>query len=123
MEAKAFGFHLSVPRCVRATRGGRSIGDPGRSGIVQRAGKVEIVRHPQTKGRATGNANVNLEPLAVGVDISASEIPAEAVPEVGAGRGTQERRQSKRRRTVATSNSATRFKRAGGGGRPRTQLR
>ena len=54
--------HPIAPRCVRATRWGRGVGDPGRPGIVRVEGMVEIVRHPQTKGRATGNANVGLKP-------------------------------------------------------------
>src|SRR6516165_2247702 len=55
-------FHPIAPRCVRATRWGRGVGDPGRPGIVRAEGMVEIVRHPQTKGRATGNANIDLKP-------------------------------------------------------------
>jgi hypothetical protein len=43
MEAKAFGFLPIAPRCVRATRWGRRLGDPGRPGIVQVEGMVEIV--------------------------------------------------------------------------------
>ncbi len=35
--------------------------------------------HPQTKGRATEKTNIDLEPCAVGADISESEIPADAV--------------------------------------------
>src|SRR5215475_5069436 len=55
-------FHPIAPRCVRATRWGRGVGDPGRPGIVRVEGMVEIVRHPQTKGWATGNANIDLKP-------------------------------------------------------------
>jgi hypothetical protein len=62
MGAKAFGFLLAAPRCVRATRWGRDVCDPGRPGIVQRTGKVEILWHPQTKGRETANTNIDLEP-------------------------------------------------------------
>jgi hypothetical protein len=36
-------FHPIAPRCVRATRWGRGAGDPGRPGIVQAAGMVEIM--------------------------------------------------------------------------------
>jgi hypothetical protein len=90
---------------------------------VRREGKVEIVRHPQTKGRATGKTNLDLKPPEVGGDISGSEVPAEAVPGVGAGCITQERGQSKRLRIVAQSSGAAKFKRLGRGGRPRTQLR
>jgi hypothetical protein len=45
MKAKAYGFLLVAPRCVRATRWGRDGCDPGRPGIVQTEGKVEIVWH------------------------------------------------------------------------------
>ncbi len=55
-------FLSSAPRCVRATRWGRDRRDPGRPGSVRRAGMVEMMRHPQTKERATGNANIDLEP-------------------------------------------------------------
>ena len=40
------------------------------------------------------------------MDISASEVPADAVPGVGSGRGTLERSQSKRLRTAALSSGA-----------------
>lgn len=55
-------FHPIAPRCLWATRWGRGVGDPGRPGIVRAAGMAEIVRHPQTKGRETGKANIGLEP-------------------------------------------------------------
>jgi hypothetical protein len=100
MGAKTFGFHSVAPRCVRTTRWGRGVNDSGRPGIVQRKGMAGIVRHSQTKGRATGNAKPGLKPLTVGTDISVSEIPANAVPGVGSGRGTLERDQSKRSRIV-----------------------
>src|SRR5580693_6895709 len=35
---------------------GKSVSDSGRPGIVRRQGMAGIVRHSQTKGRATGNA-------------------------------------------------------------------
>ena len=41
--------------------------------------------HPQTKGRATEKTNIDLEPCAVGADISESEIPADAVSGIGSG--------------------------------------
>ena len=62
MEAKAYGFHPVAPRCVRATRWGRARVTQGDLVSSEREGMVEIVRHPQTKGRATGNANVGLKP-------------------------------------------------------------
>ena len=45
---------------------GKSVSDSGRPGIVRRAGMAGIVRHSQTKGRATANANPSLEPPSVG---------------------------------------------------------
>src|SRR4029450_7469134 len=54
---------------------------------------------------------------AVGADISASEVPADAVPGVGAGHITQERGHSKRPWTAARSSGAAGRKRSGGGGR------
>jgi hypothetical protein len=41
---------------------GKSVSDSGRPGIVQRRGMAGIVRHSQTKGRATGNAKPSLKP-------------------------------------------------------------
>jgi hypothetical protein len=97
MVAKAFGFLLVVPRCVRATRWGRGVGDPGRPGIV----------HP-----------VGRDHRMVGVDRSGSEVPPEAVPGVGAKRMTQEHGQSKSPWIAALSCDAIGSKRSGGGGRP-----
>ena len=68
--AKAHWFHPIAPRCVRATRWRRDASDPGRPGIVRAEGKVEMMWHPQTKGRATEKTNIDLEPCAVGADIS-----------------------------------------------------
>ena len=91
MGAKAHWFHPIAPRCVRATRWRRDASDPGRPGIVRAEGKVEMMWHPQTKGRATEKTNIDLEPCAVGADISESEIPADAVSGIGSGNSTQER--------------------------------
>ena len=91
MGAKAHWFHPIAPRCVRATRWGRDASDPGRPGIVRAEGKVEMMWHPQTKGRATEKTNIDLEPRKVGADISESEIPADAVSGIGSGNSTQER--------------------------------
>jgi hypothetical protein len=99
---EGIGFHPIVPRCLRATRWGRGACDPGRPGIVQAA------------GRACQE---------VGADISESEVPAEAVPGVGSGRGTQERGCSKRPRIAAESSGAGVLKRHIRGGRPRAWLR
>ena len=41
---------------------GKSVSDLGRPGIVQRIGMAGMVRHSQTKGRATGNAKPCLKP-------------------------------------------------------------
>ncbi len=60
--------------------------DPGRPGIVRR------------RTKKVG--------LAVGVDISDSEIPADAVPGVGLGRGTLERSQNKRLRIAVFNGGA-----------------
>jgi hypothetical protein len=119
MEAKAVWFLPSVPRCVRATWWGRETDDPGRPGSVRREGRVAMVWHSQTKGRATEKTNGDLQPPKVRGDISGSEILAEALPGVGAGYSTQERRQNKRRRRVATCNHAGRLKRSSRRGRPR----
>ena len=67
--------------------------------------------------RATGSHQ------AVGGDISAREIPADAVPGVGSGPMTHERGQSKRLRIAAGSRGAGGLKRSDGGGRPRASLR
>ena len=66
MGAKAHWFPPIAPRCVRATRWRRDTSDPGRPGIVRAEGKVEMVWHPQTKGRATEKTNIDLEPRKVG---------------------------------------------------------
>ena len=41
---------------------GKSVSDSGRPGIVRRQGMAGILRHSQTKGRATGNAKPSLKP-------------------------------------------------------------
>src|SRR5467141_1998170 len=40
----------------------KNVSDSGRPGIVRRLGMAGIVRHSQTKGRATGNAKPSLKP-------------------------------------------------------------
>ena len=114
------------PRRTKVCAGdtvGKSVSDPGRPGIVRWEGMAGIVRHSQTKGRETGNAKPGLKPPMVGADISASEIPTEAVPGVGSGRGTLERGQSKRLRIVISVWQRTdRPKRLSGGGRPRAAV-
>src|SRR5215813_4486893 len=62
MGAQALGFHSVAPRCVRTKRWGRCVNDSWRPGIVQWKGMAGIVRHSQTKGRATGNAKPGLKP-------------------------------------------------------------
>jgi hypothetical protein len=56
------------------------------------------------------------------VDISASEVPTEALPGVGAGYGTQERRQNTKRRSGAQSTVAVKGKSLGRGGKPRAWM-
>ena len=54
------------PRRTKVCAGdtvGKSASDPGRPGIVHREGMAGIVRHSQTKGRATGNAKPSLKPV------------------------------------------------------------
>ena len=121
METKALWFQPSVPRCVRATRWRRDTDDPGRPGRVRREGRVTIMWHSQTKGRATEKTNSDLQPPEVREDISVSEIPTEALLGVGVGYSTQERRQNKRRRNVAACHITGRPKRSPRGGRPRAQ--
>ena len=120
LGAKAHGFHPVAPRCVRATRWGRASVTQG--DLVSSIGKgwLEECDTRRRKGEETGNAKPGLKPPMVGADISASEIPTEAVPGVGSGRGTQERGQSKRPR-IAAGRAATPVgsKRSTGGGRPR----
>jgi hypothetical protein len=77
-----------------------------------------MVWHSQTKGRATEKTKSDLQPPQVRGDISGSEVLTEALPGVGTGYGTQERRQSKRRRRVVTCHHAGRLKRSARGGRP-----
>ena len=89
------------PRRTKVRAGdtvGKSVSDSGRPGIVQGVGMAGIVRHSQTKGRATGSPAWSHP--AVGADISASEVPADAVPGVGSGHGTLERSRNKRLRIV-----------------------
>src|SRR6202030_3950515 len=74
---------------------GKSVSDSGRPGIVRRQGMAGIVRHSQTKGRATGNAKPSLKPANGRCGYKPSEIPADAVPGVGSGRGTLERDRTK----------------------------
>ena len=83
------------------------------------------VRCCDTRRRKGGQRRTQTSPGShpeVGVDISGSEVPTEALPGVGTGYGTQERRQNTRRRNAAVCSVAVRRKRSGRGGRPRTQL-
>jgi hypothetical protein len=90
------GSLLVAPRCLRTTWWGRSACDPGRPDIVRRE--------------------------AVGADISASEIPAEAVSGVGSGHGTEERDQNKKSRIAVWSSGAVVLKKHHEWGRPRAWL-
>jgi hypothetical protein len=101
MGAKTFGFHSVAPRCVRTTRWGRCVSDSGRPGIVQRR---RYGWNSATLANERASKQAKQTPAwshpKVGADISVSEIPADAVPGVGSGRGTLERDQSKRSRIV-----------------------
>ena len=74
------------------------------------------------KGGQPGTPTSTWSHQEVGVDRSASEVPAEAVPGVGAGCSPQERGPNKRPRLVAGSCGAAGRKRSDGGGRPRAWL-
>jgi hypothetical protein len=116
-------FHPSAPRCVRATRWGRGVGDPGRPGSVQAGGRVEIVRHPQTKGGGPqGTHTSTCSHQEVSVDRSGSAVPAQAVPGVGAGRTPHARGLRRTPRTAAVGSGAAGSTRRRGGGRPRAVL-
>lgn len=80
---------------------GKSVSDSGRPGIVRRQGMAGILRHSQTKGRATGNAKPSLKPVRGRCGYKRKRNSADAVPGVGSGRGTLERDQNKRSR-IAT---------------------
>src|SRR6516165_12070100 len=123
MGTTAHGFHSVAPRCVRATRWGRTSVTQGDLGIVRRQGMAGIVRPSQTKGRATGNAKPSLKRPGVGADISASEIPADAVSGVGSGRGTLERDQNKGSGSPPSSGDAGWIQKTNRRGRPRTVWR
>jgi hypothetical protein len=106
MEAKAFGSTPSYQGVC-----GRHGGEEAR---VTQGGLVSSKRQA-----GSGSAWSHRE---VGADISESEVPAEAVPGVGSGRGTQERGYSKRPRIAASSSGAGVLKRHLRGGRPRAGL-
>src|ERR1700741_5054067 len=101
MGTKAHGFHSVAPRCVRATRWGRTSVTQG--DLVSSEGKVWLEKWDtrRRKGAKPGTQSPTRTRSGVGADISASEIPADAVPGVGSGRGTLERDQNKRSR-IAT---------------------
>src|SRR5215470_5811725 len=62
MGTKAHGFHSVAPRCVRTTRWGRASVTQGDLVSSEGKGMAGMVRHSQTKGRATGNAKPSLKP-------------------------------------------------------------
>jgi hypothetical protein len=74
------------------------------------------------KGREQGTQTSTWSHREVGADISGSEVPAEAMPGVGAGHTTQERGHSKKPRIAASSSGAAGRKRSSRGGRPRALL-
>src|SRR5215475_6860378 len=120
MGAKTFGFHSVAPRCVRTTRWGRCVNDSGRPGIVQRRGMAGIVRHSQTKGRATGNAKPGLKPSEgrCGYKRERNSGRCGARSRIGArySRTRSEQKVSDRHLGMTTPNGP---KRPCGGGRPR----
>jgi hypothetical protein len=80
---------------------GKSVSDSGRPGIVQKErygwNSATLANERASK---QGMQSPAYSHLAVGADISASEIPTDAVLGVGSGRGTLKRGQSKRPRIV-----------------------
>jgi hypothetical protein len=111
------------PRRTKVCAGdtvGKSVSDSGRPGIVQGAGMAGIVRHSQTKGRATVNAKPGLEPPGgrCGYKRERSSGQCGARSRIGARySGTEsEQKAPDRRRRAATP---VWLKRPAGGGRPR----
>ena len=89
------------PRRTKVCAGdtvGKSVSNSGRPGIVHGAGMAGITR--RRKGEQQGMQSPAWSHPAVGADISASEVPADAVPGVGSGHGTLERSRNKRLRIV-----------------------
>lgn len=82
-------FRPVVPRCVRTTRWGRGVSDPGRPGIVRlgRYGCYGVTPADERAGQQ-GTQSATCSHQEVGGAISMSEVPADAVPGVGAGRIT-----------------------------------
>jgi hypothetical protein len=123
MEAQADGATPSSPG-VCGRHGGRGGCAPGRPGIVRPAGRVAIGCPPQTQGWDTGHTPLAREPPGGrsgashregGPESSGSAGPAEAGPDVGAGRLTQARGQTQRPWIVAGSRGAAGPQRPGGG--------
>jgi hypothetical protein len=118
METKALGSS-PASRGVCGRHGGEETyvtqGD-----LVESNGQVGV-RWCGTRERKGGQRRPQTSPWSqpeVGRDISGSEVPAEALPGVGTGYGTQERRQNRRRRHGAWSTVATKGKSLGRGGKP-----
>ena len=103
---------------------GKSVSDSGRPGIVRRQGMAGIVRHSQTKGRATGNAKPSLKPAngRCGYKRKRNSGRSGARGRIGArySRTGSEQKVPDRHHRAATLVGS---KRPTGGGRPRTVWR
>jgi len=101
MEAKAQGSSPSYQGVCGRHGGEEACVTQG--GLVSSKGKVWL-RYCDThrrKGEKQGTQTSTCSHREVGADISASEIPADAVPGVGSGNSTQKRGQNKRPRIAA----------------------
>jgi len=103
---------------------GKNVSDSGRPGIVRRQGMAGIVRHSQTKGRATGNAKPSLKPAngRCGYKRKRNSGRCGARSRIGArySRTGSEQKVPDRHHRAATLVGS---KRPTGGGRPRTVWR
>ena len=84
---------------------GKSVSDLGRPGIVRRQGMAGIVRHSQTKGRATGTQSPARSPPRVGRN-ERKRNSDRCGARSSIGRGTLERDQNKRFRSPPSSRDA-----------------
>lgn len=83
----------------------------------------EAVPPADERAGQRGTPRATCSHQAVGGDLGARDLPAEAVPGVGAGHTPHERGQRQRPRSAAGSRGAGGLKRAEGGGRRRAALR
>ena len=103
---------------------GKNVSDSGRPGIVRRQGMAGILRHSQTKGRATGNAKPSLKPVRgrCGYKRKRNSSRRGARGRIGArysGTGSEQKIPDRHHRAATLVGS----KRPTGGGRPRTMWR